>query len=89
MKTGDSLEDFGLSECREEELAALAQTAQVVAVEGGPSQAKTAVHAIVSITNLSLGGVEGGILASCTFGDKIGFKKISRNCGWSGWRNII
>ena len=42
MNVGDSLEDFGLSACGEEELATLEHTAQVAAIEGGPSQAKVA-----------------------------------------------
>ena len=43
MSAGDSLEDFGLPECGEEELAVLEQTAPVAAVEDGPSQANVAV----------------------------------------------
>ena len=57
MKTGDSLEDFGLSECGEEELATLEETAQVAAVDGGPSQAKVAL-APATIAMIKWYGVE-------------------------------
>ena len=58
MSVSDSLEDFGLSKCGEEELAALAQTAQVAAVDGGPSQAKVAMlPAVGALSKVVAAGV--------------------------------
>ena len=42
MGAGDSLKSFDLQECGEEELATLESTAQVAAVDDGPSQARVA-----------------------------------------------
>ena len=61
MNVGDSLEDFGLSACGEEELATLEHTAQVAAVEGGPSQAKVAAAVVPVLIGLGAG-------VSCTYG---------------------
>ena len=67
MSAGDSLEDLGLPACGEDELAVIEHTAQVAAVEGGPSQAKTAAFVIASYV---AGGVAGGALG-CAAGESV------------------
>ena len=60
MNVGDSFKDFGLSACGSEELATLRASAQVAAIEDGPSQAKVA--AIVPV----LTGI--GAVVGCGYG---------------------
>ena len=71
MNVGDSLEDFGLSACGEEELAILAQAAQVAAVENGPSQAKVAGGPLLPLVGVAaVAGCSVGVLKSAVFNSK-------------------
>ena len=81
MSTGDSLEDFGLPACGEEELAVIEHTAQVAAVEGGPSQAKTAAGAVFQAIAFTIGGAVGGGVGSCAFGGSIAVGTVGGTVG--------